>query len=117
MLAEKTENLEDGWEDVLQELSSAEEFLDFFNIKFDQDVVHVNRLHILQRFHNYLSQVNEAMPEGHLARWTVYQKLLERAYRDFVESDALSEKVFRVFHTQGDCNAFVSIDTLGKSVE
>jgi hypothetical protein len=40
----------------LEELSSAEDFLDYFGIDYDPTVVHVNRLHILQRFHDYLGQ-------------------------------------------------------------
>ena len=41
-------------DEELGELSSAEDFLDFFAVAFDPAVVHVNRLHILQRFHDYL---------------------------------------------------------------
>ena len=77
----------------LSEMSSAEDFLDYFEIAFDLKVVEVNRLHILQRFHDYLQQTN-AMDRADYAR------CLHRAYRDFVDSDALTEKVFKVFHRQ-----------------
>lgn len=80
----------------LEELSSAEDFLNYFGIEFDPRVVHVNRLHILQRFHDYLAQAEE-IPEGDAQRWALYADLLAGAYQDFVESDALTEKVFRVF--------------------
>jgi hypothetical protein len=46
----------DGFEDDLADLSSAEEFLEYFDIDFDVRVVQVNRLHILQRFHDYLAK-------------------------------------------------------------
>ena len=39
----------------LDELSSAEEFLDYFGIEYLSSVVYVNRLHILQRFHDYVA--------------------------------------------------------------
>ena len=40
----------------LDELSSAEDFLDYFGVEYLPSVVHVNRLHILQRFHDYMSK-------------------------------------------------------------
>jgi nitrogenase-stabilizing/protective protein len=75
----------------LSEMTSAEDFLDYFEIAFDLKVVEVNRLHILQRFHDYLLQSN-ALDRADYAR------CLHRAYLDFVDSDALTEKVFKVFH-------------------
>lgn len=87
-----------SFDEELQDLSSAEDFLTYFAVPFDQRVVHVNRLHILQRFHDYLAQASESMPEGDEPRREVLKRLLERAYQDFVTSDALTEKVFRVFH-------------------
>lgn len=80
----------------LAELSSAEDFLVYFGIDFDPSIVHVNRLHILQRFHDYLAEVGE-MPAGDAHRWALYADLLAGAYQDFVQSDARTEKVFRVF--------------------
>ena len=83
----------------LEELSSAEDFLDFFEVEYDQKVVFVNRLHIMQRFHDYLSQAEDSLPseENDEALRAVYKTLLQRAYQDFVESDAVTEKVFKVF--------------------
>lgn len=80
----------------LDELSSAEDFLEYFNVSYEPAVVHVNRLHILQRFHDYLAKVDD-MPADDDARRLVYRQLLTEAYGDFVESDALTEKVFKVF--------------------
>ncbi len=82
----------------LQDLSSAEEFLNYFDVAYDQKVVHVNRLHILQRFHDYLERGREQLPDALEPRREIYKRLLTRAYQDFVESDALTEKVFSVFH-------------------
>ena len=101
-------------EEAFEELSSAEDFLSYFNIPFDTTVVHVNRLHIMQRFHDYLAQAEESMPDddNYQALHDVYKKLLQRAYQDFVESDAVTEKVFKVFHMHEPQNTFVSVDQL-----
>jgi nitrogenase-stabilizing/protective protein len=80
----------------LEELSSAEEFLDYFGISYDPAVVHVNRLHILQRFHDYLADIEDEPPAAE-TRYNLYGDLLAAAYQDFVRSDARTEKVFRVF--------------------
>jgi nitrogenase-stabilizing/protective protein len=89
----------EAFEDELSDLSSAEDFLDYFGVEYDARVVQVNRLHILQRFHDYLE--NASLPEPVEMRRALYRTQLQRAYRDFVESDALSEKVFKVFHRFG----------------
>lgn len=81
---------------MLHELASAEEFLDFFAIRYDPAVVQVNRLHILQRWHDYLAASDGDTLDEALQR-ARYRDLLARAYADFVTSDARTEKVFRVF--------------------
>jgi nitrogenase-stabilizing/protective protein len=89
--------IDDDFDADLEALESAEDFLEYFQVPFDPKVVQVNRLHILQRFHDYLAQVDE-MPDAPRQRWELHADLLGAAYRDFVVSDALTEKVFRVFH-------------------
>ena len=101
-------------DEALEELSSAEDFLDYFEISYEPAVVHVNRLHILQRFNEYISQSEDMIPENEEAKKEVYCRLLTRAYQDFVESDALTEKVFKVFHMHQPQETFVSIDLLQK---
>jgi len=87
-----------SFEDDLEDLESAEDFLQYFTVSYEPSIVHVNRLHILQRFHDYLQQASDNMPDDEQAKRAVYTKLLERAYQDFVESDAQTEKVFKVFN-------------------
>lgn len=78
----------------LSELTTAEEFLDHFGIVYDPRVVSVARLHILQRFQEYL---HAAEPDGDAAaQQAQIAALLARAYEDFVRSDPLTERVFRV---------------------
>ena len=75
----------------MAELESAEEFLDFFSVPYDPAVVSVNRLHILQRFHDYLRGA------GQHPEFETWRGLLARAYDDFVRSTPQAEGVFRVF--------------------
>jgi nitrogenase-stabilizing/protective protein len=97
-------------EEAMEDLVSAEDFLTYFEIDFDPSVVHVNRLHILQRYHNYLSK--EVLPEDEAAQRAVYTSLLTKAYQDFVASDALTEKVFKVFHMHEPQTQFVPITSI-----
>jgi nitrogenase-stabilizing/protective protein len=96
-------------DEELGELSSAEDFLDYFSVEFDPAVVHVNRLHILQRFHDYLAEAGE-LPQEYAARYESYAGLLASAYSDFVKSDARTEKVFRVFRMQEPQQIFIPVD-------
>jgi nitrogenase-stabilizing/protective protein len=98
------------FEEELEELVSAEDFLDYFGIEYERSVVHVNRLHILQRFHNYLSK--EALPLDEGAKREVYVKFLQQAYQDFVKSDAQTEKVFKVFHMHEPKTHFVPLTSI-----
>lgn len=94
----------------LDELQSAEDFLEYFSIDYEQKVVHVNRLHILQRFHDYIAQVT--LPENETDLRTLYRDLLQGAYDDFVKSDAQTEKVFKVFHMHEPQQTFVPLGNL-----
>ena len=99
-------------DDDLAELSSAEEFLEYFGIDFDAAVVQVNRLHILQRFHNYIEAGQDAQPVDEGDRRMFYRGMLVRAYEDFVHSDALTEKVFKVFHMHEPKSVFVPLSDI-----
>lgn len=73
-----------------QDLETAEEFLVHFGVPFDQRVVNVYRLHILQRFHDYLASAGNGEDAASAARAS-----LERAYNDFAASDAHVQRVFK----------------------
>jgi nitrogenase-stabilizing/protective protein len=100
-------------DEAMEELESAEDFLNYFGIAFDPSVVHVNRLHILQRFHDYLAKAGDHLPSDEGERRLAYTRLLEQAYGDFVRSDALTEKVFKVFHMHEPQVAFVPLSSIG----
>lgn len=96
-------------DEALEELATAEEFLDYFGIPYERSVVEVNRLHILQRYHDYL--VHNAAPDDEAARGRHYRDFLARAYTDFVRSDALTEKVFSVLR-KASGTAFVPLSSI-----
>lgn len=98
--------------DELEELESAEDFLNYFAIDFAAAVVHVNRLHILQRYHDYLRQAEIIMPAEEDAQKAVYKQLLQRALQDFVVSDAQTEKVFKVFKMAEPQQVFIGLDQI-----
>lgn len=91
-------------------LSSAEEFLEFFEVPYEQPVVHVNRLHILKRFHQYLRTTSGTSEMDDTTLRQTCKDLLGRAYTDFVRSTPAQEKVFKVFQDQDGRS--VSLDKL-----
>src|SRR5574343_1096842 len=105
-------------EEALEELVSAEDFLEYFDVPYDQSVVHVNRLHILQRFHDYMAKQAPNLPPDEEQQRGIYRLWLSRAYQDFVESNSITEKVFAVFQNQskpeGGFSSFVSLDKVFK---
>ena len=100
--------------EAMEDLVSAEDFLDYFEVPYDPAVVHVNRLHILQRFHDYLAKQAPNLPPEEGQQRGIYRLWLERAYQDFVTSNSRTEKVFAVFQTvskpDGGMSSFVSLD-------
>lgn len=100
---------------ALTDLSTAEDFLDYFGVTYDPTVVQVNRLHILQRFHDYLA--THVPPEtDEVGRAALYRRWLAQAYQDFVVSTPLKQRVFRVLqtvpHPEGGHTAYVSLNRL-----
>ncbi len=81
----------------LSSLSAAEEFFNFFGVPFEPAVVHINRLHILKRFQQYLRTTRELTDLDSGVLHARCQELLARAYHDFVRSTPAQEKVFKVF--------------------
>lgn len=99
----------------LAQLSSAEDFLNFFAIPFDQGVVNVSRLHILKRFYQYLRRDEEITRLSDGALYARYRQLLVEAYEDFVKSTPAQERVFKVFQ-EADGKKTVTLDSLRSSL-
>ena len=102
--------MRDDFSDDLADLESAEDFLNYFEVDYDPKVVQVNRLHILQRFHDYLTAPGD---DGSPA-YDEYRTSLTRAYQDFVRSDALTEKVFSVLKRASGI-ATVPVTAIGRA--
>jgi nitrogenase-stabilizing/protective protein len=98
----------------MEDLSAAEEFLEFFGIAYDAGIVQVNRLHILQRFHDYIDAHTADMPGEEEGQRGFYRHWLVQAYQDFVESDARTDKVFKVFHRGDPRSVFVPLADIFK---
>ena len=105
----------ESFSERLKALSSAEDFLHFFGLPFDAPVLHVNRLHILKRFFQYLRQQNLAAQSDEVGLFTEYREQLVKAYADFVTSTPAQEKVFKVFQDV-DGRQHVTLDNLKASL-
>ena len=99
----------------LKALSSSEDFLLFFGLPFEQEVLNVSRLHILKRFFQYIRQANLLSSGNELELYTAYREQLVKAYADFVKSTPAQEKVFKVFQDTAG-RQHVSIDNLRASM-
>ncbi len=102
--------IDDAWEDEMRDLHAAEDFFEFFGVAHDPRVVRVNRLHILQRFHDSLTLAD--LPPEPERRFAIYAGLLAAAHQAFVESTPTKEKIFRVFQCPPDQPAFVPLSAI-----
>ena len=78
-------------------LSTAEEYLDFFNIPYDPKTVSVNRLHILQKFSEFVRAIDQDSSVSDTDRLGQYRVALQNAYTLFLGSSPLEQKLFKVF--------------------
>ncbi len=80
-------------------LVNAEDYFKFFQLPYDQKMVNVNRLHILQKFSQYIKEIDRNNSElDDSERLSKYREALEKAYQVFMESTPQEEKLFKVFH-------------------
>ena len=80
-------------------LVDAEDYFKFFELEYEQKVVHVNRLHILQKFSANIKEIdnnNSGLKDSELLG--KYSEALENAYQLFIESTPQEQKLFKVFH-------------------
>jgi nitrogenase-stabilizing/protective protein len=99
-----------------QQLTTAEEYLQFFDIEYDPQFVNVNRLHILKQFSLLIKEVDETFPDvSEAEKLEKYRLALEEAYQVFLTSSPLETKLFKVFQTKP--KNFVSIDDLTQKAE
>jgi nitrogenase-stabilizing/protective protein len=80
-------------------LVDAEDYFKFFELEYNQKVVHVNRLHILQKFSANIKEIdknNSGLNDSELLG--KYREALNNAYQLFIESTPQEQKLFKVFH-------------------
>ena len=99
-------------DDDMEDLVSAEDFLNYFDVEFDEKIVNVNRLHILQLYHNELAAAE--LPQDQGERREMYKQILIRAYESFIDSDAKTEKVLKIYKNLGPQSTFVSMEEVFK---
>ncbi|MDJ0570910.1 MAG: nitrogenase-stabilizing/protective protein NifW [Pleurocapsa sp. MO_192.B19] len=98
---------------AFQNLTDAEDYLQFFDIEYDRDFVNINRLHILKQFSLLIKEVDKAFPNvSEAEKLEKYSLALEEAYQVFLTSSPLETKLFKVF--QSKPKNFVSLDELEK---
>lgn len=81
------------------QLVNAEDYFQFFEIPYDQKIVNINRLHILQKFSDFIKEIdnnNSELNESQILG--KYREALENAYQVFMESTPQEQKLFKVFH-------------------
>ena len=81
------------------QLVNTEDYFKFFELEYDQKVVQVNRLHILQKFSEFIKEIeknNSELKDSELLG--KYREALENAYQLFIESTPQEQKLFKVFH-------------------
>jgi nitrogenase-stabilizing/protective protein len=82
-----------------KKLVDAEEFFIFFQLPYDQKIVNVNRLHILKKFSQYMSEIDEQFPKMSAEeKLQKYCEALQKAYQVFIESTPHEQKLFKVFN-------------------
>ncbi len=88
-----------GTIEEFNKLVDAEEFFQFFGLPYDQKFVNVNRLHILKKFSQYISEIDENSAElSAEERLHKYAEALQTAYEVFMESTPHEQKLFKVFN-------------------
>lgn len=82
-----------------QKLTDAEQYFEFFEIDYDPQVVNINRLHILKKFSQSLEEIDKKLSESdEEQQLNFYREALENSYTTLQTSNAIEQKLFKVFH-------------------
>lgn len=81
-----------------ERLVNAEDFLEFFSIPYDRQVVQVNRLHILKKFALMKEAIDQQYShEDPEVRLRHLKDAMQRAYETFLTSTAAEQRLFKLF--------------------
>lgn len=82
-----------------QKLTDAEQYFEFFELDYDAQVVNINRLHILKKFSQSLEEIDNKLVEAaEEQKLSLYREALENSYATLQNSNAIEQKLFKVFH-------------------
>ncbi|MBE9019336.1 nitrogenase stabilizing/protective protein [Chroococcidiopsis sp. CCALA 051] len=82
-----------------QQIVDAEQYFEFFGLPYDAQFVNVNRLHILQKFSNYIKAIDRDSPDlNDEEKLGQYRHALQQAYDVFLASKPVEQKLFKVFN-------------------
>ncbi|MGH1395092.1 MAG: nitrogenase-stabilizing/protective protein NifW [Trichormus sp.] len=87
-----TKNIEE-----FKKLTDAEEYFKFFELEYDPKLVNVNRLHILKKFSQFISEIDSNSELSNEEKLNQYSLALQQAYQTFLESSPQEQKLFKVF--------------------
>ena len=80
-------------------MTDAEQYFEFFELDYDAQVVNINRLHILKKFSQSLEEIDNKFVEAAEAeKLSFYREALETSYATLQTSNAIEQKLFKVFH-------------------
>lgn len=79
----------------ISKLSSAEDFFDYFNLNYDENIIKPYRLHILKKFRLYMDEELSKNPEEQ-CMYNILRECLRKAYEDFVVSSPIQQRLFKV---------------------
>ncbi|AUS99002.1 nitrogenase stabilizing/protective protein [Nostoc sp. CENA543] len=80
-----------------KKLTDAEEYFKFFELEYDPKLVNVNRLHILKKFSQLISEIDSNSELTNEEKLNQYSLALQQAYQTFLESSPQEQKLFKVF--------------------
>ena len=79
-------------------LTTAEDYLEYFQIDYDAQFVNINRLHILKKFSELIREVDNHFSElTEAEKLEKYREALQQAYEVFLTASPLETKLFKVF--------------------
>lgn len=79
-------------------LTTAEDYLEYFQIDYDAQFVNINRLHILKKFSELIREVDSHFSElTETEKLEKYREALQQAYEVFLTASPLETKLFKVF--------------------
>ena len=84
----------------IDELETAEEFLEYFDVPFEADQVRVSRLHIMHQFHTRLQRMSFSVELPEADRMALARQLLEESYHQFEDQDVRRHSSLQVYQRQ-----------------